>query len=219
MHSLSPTRNSRHTAGLRSYTRHSMVSRSRAAHQPSSRRAMIRPPHRSTSVNSSGTSSSPMSITSSLQQQALQEAQVMAGPSLSSVTLDSVAISLTMEGQPFARIMLVGAQRNGGVLNPSGRARQSWRYRLRGQPILQSYSSHAAPPETGYAQDHAADFAGECTAPNQGLPFCSGPADWSSPVKGPGLAARAKIDRMPNSKSASPTPSMTAARGRVKKMV
>ena len=69
-----------------------------------------------------------MSITSSLQQQALQEAQVMAGPSLSSVTLDSVAISLTMEGQPFARIMLVGAQRNGGVLNPSGRARQSWRY-------------------------------------------------------------------------------------------
>ena len=69
----------------------------------------------------------------------------MAAPLLSSVALDSVAISLTMEGQPFARIMLVGAQRDGGVLNPPGKAHQSWRYGLRGQPILQSYSSPRRP--------------------------------------------------------------------------
>jgi hypothetical protein len=37
---------------------------------------MTEPPHRSTSVNSSGTSSSPISNTSNLQQHALQEAQV-----------------------------------------------------------------------------------------------------------------------------------------------
>jgi hypothetical protein len=59
--------------------RHNMVVLSRAAHQPSSPRAMIHPPHWSTAVNAGGTSSSPSSITSSLQQLALQEAHVMSG--------------------------------------------------------------------------------------------------------------------------------------------
>jgi hypothetical protein len=77
-----------------------------------------------------------MSITSSRQQQALQEAQVMAAPLLSSVALDSVAISLTMEGQPFARIMLVGAQRDGGVLNPPGKGAPELALRIAGQSAI-----------------------------------------------------------------------------------
>jgi hypothetical protein len=96
MQSLPPTGKSRHTVGLCSYIPHSMVFLSRAAHQPSSQRAMIRPPHRSASVNSGGTSSSPRIITSSLQQLALHEAHVMTAPSLTSVELDSACILLTM---------------------------------------------------------------------------------------------------------------------------
>jgi hypothetical protein len=78
--------------GLCSYIPHSMVSLFSAAHQPSSRRAMTRPPHRSSSVKWSGTLSSLINITSSLQQHALHEAHVMIAPSSVSVELGVVSI-------------------------------------------------------------------------------------------------------------------------------
>jgi hypothetical protein len=59
---------------------------------------MISPPHRSSSVKSDGISSSPRSITSSLQQLALHEAQVIAASvrTAASVAFGSVSISLAM---------------------------------------------------------------------------------------------------------------------------
>jgi hypothetical protein len=72
-----------------------MVCLSRAAHQPSPERAMTNPPHRSTSVKSCGTSSSPRIITSNLQQLALHVAQVMTEPQ-ALLASSSAFISLTM---------------------------------------------------------------------------------------------------------------------------
>src|SRR5687768_7041803 len=79
-------------AGLDSYIPQSMVSLSSAAHQPSSERAMMRPSHRSSTVKWDGTSSSLMIITSSLQQQALQDAQVMTAPFSPSGAMNFVSV-------------------------------------------------------------------------------------------------------------------------------
>src|SRR5665647_2613829 len=73
-----------------------MVSLSRAAHQPSASRAITQPPQRSCSVNSGGMSSSPISITSSRQQQALHVAHDTTGLSVinlpGSVAIDHLVV-------------------------------------------------------------------------------------------------------------------------------
>jgi hypothetical protein len=56
-----------------------MLSRSSAAHQPSSSRSITSPPHSSVSIKRSGTPVSVISITSSWQQHAAQVEQVTAG--------------------------------------------------------------------------------------------------------------------------------------------
>src|SRR5450830_1034272 len=56
-----------------------MLSRSSAAHQPSSRRSMTSPPQSSISIKRSGTPVSVINMTSSRQQQAAQEEQLIAG--------------------------------------------------------------------------------------------------------------------------------------------
>ncbi|ERO63807.1 hypothetical protein P308_27075 [Pseudomonas piscis] len=59
-----------------------MLSRSSAAHQPSSRRRITSPPQSSISIKRSGTPVSVISITSSWQQQAAQVEQLMAGSAM-----------------------------------------------------------------------------------------------------------------------------------------
>jgi hypothetical protein len=61
---------------------HSMVLRSSAAHQPSSRRRIVSPPHSSTAMKTAGTPVSVISNTSRRQQHAAQVLQVtLAGAS------------------------------------------------------------------------------------------------------------------------------------------
>src|SRR3954471_24749851 len=88
-----------------------MVTRSTAAHQPSSSPCITCPPHWSAAMNGGGGLASSMRITSSLQQQALHEAHEM--PATVSGTLDRLLPEVFTINSPLAFALL--AQRHDGI--------------------------------------------------------------------------------------------------------
>src|SRR5574343_1016261 len=114
-----------------------MVSRSSAAHQPSSRRFITQPPQSSWVENRRGTSSPSISITSSWQQQAAQFSQVM------SAAISGVAISVQIDC-----VLLEQVERHDFQRCLVGRVQRDFR-RLAGTPGLDPAGGAQAPALTG----------------------------------------------------------------------